>query len=277
MKKKIDLVVLSGCKGRKIKNSPNNGPKSMVGFNKINFLQYLLNLYSKYNFKKIYILTGYKSKFIISKYHKKRINFSLIECIKEKKKLGTGEILSLLPKTINDFVLVNADSLLDINLDDLISMCKKNYLGVAALVPNKNYKTNQKLNCLRINSKKEVNFSKSSPLTEGGVYFFKKNILLKIKKKFISLENEILKNLIKKKKLLGKKYNNFFLDVIASKNHNLAAKQLKRYFKRPAAFLDRDGVINHDYGYVHKIKNFKFRAGVLKGLKYLQKKIIIYS
>ena len=98
----------------------------MVSFNKINFLQYLLNLYSKYNFEKIYILTGYKSKFIISKYHKKRINFSLVECIKEKKKLGTGGTLSLLPKTINDFVLVNGDSLLDINLDDLILMCKKN-------------------------------------------------------------------------------------------------------------------------------------------------------
>jgi len=92
----------------------------------------------------------------------------------------------LLPKTINDFVLVNGDSLLDINLDDLILMCKKNYLGVITLVPNKNYKTNQKLNCLRINSKKEINFSKSSPLTNGGVYFFKKKILLKIKKKFIS-------------------------------------------------------------------------------------------
>ena len=125
MKKKIDLVILSGCKGRKVKNSPNNRSKPMVSFNKINFLQYLLNLYSKYNFKKIYILTGYKSKFIISKYHKKRINFSLVECIKEKKKLGTGRTLSLLPKTINDFVLVNGDSLLDINLDDLISMCKK--------------------------------------------------------------------------------------------------------------------------------------------------------
>ena len=85
MKKKIDLVILSGGKGRKIKNFLNNEPKPMVSFNKINFLQYSLNLYSKYNFNKIYILTGYKSKFIISKYHKKRINFSLVECIKEKK------------------------------------------------------------------------------------------------------------------------------------------------------------------------------------------------
>ena len=272
MKKKIDLVILADGKSKRIKNLINNGSKSTIRFNKINFLQYLLNLYSKYNFKKIYILTDYKSKFIISKYHKKRINFSPVECIREREKLSVGRALSLLPKTINDFVLVNGDSLLDINLDDLILMCKKNYLGVAALIPNKNYKTIKKLNCFRLNSKKEINYSKSFPLMSGGVYFFKKKILLKNKKKFISFENEILKNLIKKKKLLGKKYNNFFLDLVAFKNYNSAAKQLKKYFRRPAAFLDRDGVINHDYGYVYKLKNFKFRSGVLKGLKYLQKK-----
>ena len=40
---------------------------------------------------------------------------------------------------------------------------------------------------------------------------------------------------------------------------------------KPAVFFDRDGVINHDYGYVHRYQNFKFRSGVLKGLKYLIK------
>ena len=37
-----------------------------------------------------------------------------------------------------------------------------------------------------------------------------------------------------------------------------------------AAFLDRDGVINEDLGYVGKIENFKFKEGIFELLKLLQ-------
>ena len=37
-------------------------------------------------------------------------------------------------------------------------------------------------------------------------------------------------------------------------------------------FLDRDGVINYDFGYVHKFNNFKFKKGVLAGLRNLSRK-----
>ena len=45
----------------------------------------------------------------------------------------------------------------------------------------------------------------------------------------------------------------------------------------PGVFLDRDGTINYDYGYVHKFSKFKFRPYVIKGLKYLiQKNYLIF-
>ena len=47
---------------------------------------------------------------------------------------------------------------------------------------------------------------------------------------------------------------------------------LSKIFTRPAVFLDRDGVINYEKGYVHKIKDFKFRPNVIKGLKFLRSK-----
>ena len=53
---------------------------------------------------------------------------------------------------------------------------------------------------------------------------------------------------------------------------NSVKSNFHNQFKKPAAFLDRDGVINHDHGYVSNIKNFNLRFNVIKGLKYLNKK-----
>jgi D-glycero-D-manno-heptose 1,7-bisphosphate phosphatase len=47
-----------------------------------------------------------------------------------------------------------------------------------------------------------------------------------------------------------------------------------------ALFLDRDGVINEDYGYVHKIENFHFREGIFEVCEAAQKarmKIIVVT
>ena len=53
------------------------------------------------------------------------------------------------------------------------------------------------------------------------------------------------------------------------KKINKKKRKISSFLKKPAAFLDRDGTINYDYGYVYKYSEFKLRPYVLKGLKYL--------
>ena len=89
-----------------------------------------------------------------------------------------------------------------------------------------------------------------------------------IKNKKFSLENDVLPNLINNKKISGIKTKKFFIDIGTPINFKRAKKLLIKNCSKPAAFLDRDGVINHDTGYVHKIKDFKFRPGVIEGLNY---------
>ena len=50
-----------------------------------------------------------------------------------------------------------------------------------------------------------------------------------------------------------------FLDIGTRQNLKSAPKLLFKKNFRPAVFLDRDGVINYDYGYVHKIGHFDLR------------------
>ena len=67
--KNVDLVILAGGKGSRIKQYLKDKPKPMMRFNKIHFLRYLINMYSKYPINNIYILCGFKHKIIFKNFH----------------------------------------------------------------------------------------------------------------------------------------------------------------------------------------------------------------
>ena len=272
----MDLVILAGGRGSRISKYTKRVPKPLIKINNTHFIQYLINFYSKYNFKKIYILTGYKG-YKFNKFNGKRCNLIPIECIKEKKKLDTGgAIYQLKNKIKNNFILVNGDSFIDYDVGKFIKRgLNLNYLVKILLVNNSNYKSNNKLSNLKL--KKNGYLDIGGNLMNGGIYFLNKKIFNYLRLKKISLEEEILPKLIKKKLASGFYSNENLLDIGTYSNLKKAKNYFRKYTNKYSVFLDRDGVINIDKKYVYKIKDFIFRKNVISALKYLnQKKMNIF-
>ena len=267
--KRFDVVILAGGKGKRIRHLTNNIPKPLAKIGGRPFLDILIQNISKFNLNKIFILAGHKGNKIKKKYHNKKINLIDVECIVEKKPLGTGGCLKLIEKKLTkNFFVVNGDTFFDIDLNDIFLKNHKFNQIFMCLSNSKNYKSNNKLIKLSVDKKKFVILKNKSTYFNGGTYLINKQIIKKYKKTKLSLENDIILENIEKKKVKGKFYQNFFIDIGTPENLKLSDRILPKYLFKPALFIDRDGTIIKDKGYVHKPEDLKIIRKTIKAINY---------
>lgn len=253
-------VILAGGLGSRLGHLTKSTPKPLLKINKIPFIEYLIKYFFNYGIEEIILLTSYKNFLFKKKYDKKNFEFLKIKCIKEKKLLGTaGALFSAKKHLKENFLLCNGDTIFDINLFDLVKKFKKKYVGILAC------------STIQENNNRYTIFNSKKKLVSSGVYIFNKKKIFRYLGKNKSLEKNVLKKLPKSqfKKIPFKKK---FLDIGTPSDFAKAEKFLLNIQKRKCAFLDRDGVINYDLGYVHKKKDFKFKNKVIEAIKFLNSK-----
>lgn len=266
-------VILCGGFGTRLGHLTKTTPKPLLNFSKKPFLEYILRHLARYGIKEVILLCHYKKDQFIKKYHKKKIYNLKIKCVAERIPLGTYGSLKNSSKYLKSFfLLLNGDTFFDINLRDFIyKFDYKNFIGGLAVAKKSGNRFSKIL--IRKNYVYKFNIKKSyKSFINSGVYIFSKKICNIKPKKFSSLENDVLPKFINKKKIQALKYlskYNSFIDIGVPKDYIKVDKFLKKTFKKPSIFFDRDGVINEDYGYVHKVKNFKWKKNVQKTIKFL--------
>ncbi|MAR25840.1 MAG: hypothetical protein CMC50_00200 [Flavobacteriaceae bacterium] len=267
-----DVVILVGGLGTRLGSITKNTPKPLLKINNICFLDQLICKLIKYNFKNIYLMCSYKKERFFNKYHNVFIHKTRIICIDEGKAMGTGGALFKIRNKIkNNFILLNGDTFFDIDFNILKNkqLNKKNVF--MCITYKKNTINNFKLNNIYIN-KGVVSFSnKKTNFTNGGIYLINNLILKKIKNKYCSFENDILKSEINKNKVIGNIFKDNFIDIGSHKKLNFLNKN-PNIIKNKCFFLDRDGVINKERGYITNFKKFTFLNGVKKAIHFLNKK-----
>lgn len=250
----MQAIILAGGFGTRLQSVVSNVPKPMAPINDKPFLEYLMDELNCQGFDKVVLAVGYKRECIINYFGNKYKNIDIVYSIEESP-LGTGGCVKQAIKFIDDdFVFIlNGDTMFKIDFNE---MSKLNALSIAC---KKMYNFDRygevNINELMITSFSEKRYVEEGYIN-GGIYYLPITVFdsFNISEKF-SLEKDFFEVYIKSLNIKAFLSDDYFIDIGIPSDY---AKAQYDFIKKKALFLDRDGVINIDYGHVHKIENFKF-------------------
>ena len=262
-------VILAGGLGKRLGDKSLNCPKPMQLVNNEPFLNNVIWNLERHGIKNIILSIGYLANHFRN-YYGDGSKFGVkISYVEEEFPAGTGGALRQCKNLLYEhFLLINGDTIFDVNYHDLAKTFKKNKLGHLAL----NFvKDSKRYGEVKTKNNIIISFTEKKGINSGyinaGVSIFNKKIIDFIPTGNSSLEKKIFQKLLNKKLLTAKKYNSFFLDIGIPLSLKDAQVMIPRWKRKSALLLDRDGVINIDYGYVHSMDNFKYMQGAKEIIK----------
>lgn len=262
------VVVLVGGLGTRLGSLTAEIPKPMLPVGQEPFLDILLRNLVRFGFEDILLLARHNADKITSHYASHSFHGVSIRVLEESAPAGTGGALREAAPFLDDvFLLTNGDSLFDFNYLALyekfidaqsvvsLALCKvpdvarygQVFLDGDGVVTHYGEKTG---------------VAGTPGLISAGVYVISKQILSGIANGQVSFETDILPSLLLKNAVSGAVFEGYFLDIGLPESYAQAQVDLPSLERRKVAFFDRDGTLNFDEGYTHKVADLAFLPDV---------------
>lgn len=264
-----EAIILAGGKGTRLRSVVSDAPKPMARIQDRPFLEILIeNFYAK-GIRHFVLSVGYMANIIVDhfkeKYPSLDISFSL-----EDEPLGTGGAIRRAFKKVKGEValVLNGDSFFDVQLDELndydtvdLPIIFGRHVDDVSRYGQFLYEGNK---ILRYLEKK----GHGPGYINGGLYVLGKDTLQSFHADHnFSIESDYFSKFSENNSATIIFSSGYFIDIGLPESYQRAQKELQPYIKNKALFLDRDGVINVDTGYLHEPKDCIFIDGAIKLLR----------
>lgn len=264
----MQAVILVGGIGSRLGDAVSSTPKPLLDVCGRPFVETVILNLRRFGFDDFILLAGYKADVVVDRYGPES-DFSqtlgaTLRIVLETEPLGTaGAVRQAAPYLDHQFLLLNGDSIFDFNYLDLC-LCEREgepddwLLRVALLeVDDASRYGLVELSGPRVSAFREKPDEAVPGVVNSGVYWMKAEVLEHIPDTPCSLEQEVFPALMgARSRVVGRCYRGYFIDIGIPADLQRARDGLTESLRKPAAFLDRDGTLNIDEGYTHKIESF---------------------
>lgn len=279
----MKAVIMAGGKGTRIASINSDIPKPMIPILGKPILQYEIEALARENITDIILVIGHLGNFIFD-YFKDGKEFGVnLTYVKEEFPLGTAGALFLLKDTLkDDFLLLNGDTIFDINFDKFIK-AHKDHNGLATIITHPNshpYDSGlifaDKSSCVTKWLTKEEERTYYKNRVNAGIHLLSPKLLDRIAElKKLDLDRDVLKPLINERQLFIYDSPEYIKDMGTPDRYYQVIEDIKnnKPFKRnlsnkqKAIFLDRDGTLNKSVGFLTDINDLELLPNVAEAIK----------
>lgn len=285
----IQVVVLMGGLGTRLREKVSDKPKSMVEINGKPFFQYQFELLLNAGFRRFVFLVGYKSEFIEEHFGDgKRFGTDVFiqYSYDGEVLLGTaGAIVNALSVLDDDFLLIYGDSFMDVDYFEIIyRYYRGKQVGKSALMAiMENAHRFDKSNVVYLDGRilcyDKRNTSADMRYIDYGIEMFNKEIFAYLPRNEKIDLADIQRMLVAEGKCEACEETHRFYEIGTPESLEEFRNYSKRRFEEPHSicFIDRDGVINEivfnedteQLDSALSIKEFAFRDDAVDALKLL--------
>lgn len=266
-------VILAGGLATRLGALSADTPKPVLPVGGRPFLAWLIREFSRFGIDDVVLLTGHLGDrlemavkgFVNDLPHSVHIRFS-----RELKPAGTGgallEAASLLQEK---FLLCNGDSMLACNMADLLAA--DDTTGVVGRMVVRHLADASRSGVVALDGDRITAFAERPTAAGGGfinagIYRFDRRILADLAPG-CSLERDVLPKLAARGALRAVVGDGYFVDIGVPADFARAQQALPAALHRPALFLDRDGVLNVDRGWVGTRERFEWMPGAIEAVR----------